>query len=193
MDKTLKQRNILTIKHLTFIGLIVILTTSCINKKIKDATYTYDYVDIEPEAGKNKGISSLIGDWKLDSVVFINDSTRGQKQIPFNTTIWSFSNKGEYTVKIQQNQYEISVVEDGVKRKTSLSAETPSSIMKGRYKHSNQELTTNILGGNTKYIIVKQSDEQLQLNSQRIQVPPISKADEGKFAEHYFTSIQNKK
>jgi len=185
------QENTLPLKNTLSLLLIFLLIISCNNKTPKDTTY--DYVHIEPEAEKSKAISSLIGEWKLDSVVFINDNIRGKQQIPFSTTTWLFTDKGEYTVIIQQNQYDVAIVEDSVKRKTSLTAEIPSTTIKGRYKHSNQELVTNIWGGNTKYTIVKQSDEQLQLSSQRMQAPPIRKADEGKLAEHYFTSIQNEK
>ncbi|MDD7886300.1 hypothetical protein PQO00_09825 [Flavivirga sp. 57AJ16] len=159
------KENIPTTKQLLFMVSITILMASCNNKKTNDTSYDYVHTKI-------KAVSSLIGEWKLDSVVFMNDKIRGKQQIPFSTTTWSFTDKGEYMVKIQQNQYDVTILEDSIERKTSLTTEIPYSEMKGNYKHSNQELITNILGGNTKYTIVEQSDSQLQLSSQRIHIPP---------------------
>ena len=185
------KKRISTTKQFIFIVSVTILIASCNHKSIKHTSY--EYVHTEPETQERNTISSLIGEWKLDSVVFINNNIRGKQQSPFSTTTWSFTDKGVYSIKIQQNQYDVSILEDKVKRKTSLTAKIPYSEMKGRYRHLNEELITNILGGKTKYTIVKQSDDQLQLRSQRIQVPPISKEDEGKLAEHYFTIIPNNK
>lgn len=186
----IKNRISITKQFILIIS-VTILIVSCNHKNSKNTSY--EEVHTKPETQERNAISSLIGEWRLDSVVFIHDNIRGKQQIPFSTTTWGFTDKGVYSIKIQQNQYDISILEDSVKRKTSLTADIPYSEMKGRYRHLNEELITNILGGKTKYTIVKQSDDQLQLRSQRIQVPPISKEDESKLAEHYFTIIPNKK
>ncbi|MBQ4912845.1 hypothetical protein J8L85_00250 [Maribacter sp. MMG018] len=157
---------------------------SCNNKKAIQPTT--DFIQIEPEKASTN-LPSISGEWKLDSIVWTDDSIRGKQQIPFSTTIWSFSAEGDYVVEILQNQYDVSSVEDGTKQKTSLTAETPSQKFIGKFKENSGKVTTTILGGDTEYQIVQQSDTSLHLKSQRVQVPPISEEDKGKIAEHYFS------
>ena len=157
---------------------------SCNNKKANQPTT--DFIQIEPEKASTN-LPTISGEWTLDSIVWTDHTIRGKQQIPFSPTIWSFTADGQYVVEISQNQYDVSLVEDGTKQKTSLTAETPSQKFKGTFKENNDKLTTTILGGNTEYQIVQQSDTTLHLKSQRVQVPPISEDDKGRIAEHYFT------
>lgn len=159
--------------------------SSCKNRKTTQPTTTF--TQIEPEIKPNSNLPSISGEWKLDSVVWTDNNIRGKQQIPFSTTIWSFSADGKYVVKILQNQYNVSQVENGTKQKNALTADTPAQKFKGKFKENNGKLITTILGGNTEYQIVQQSDTILHLKSQRFQVPPISKDEKGKIAEHYFS------
>ncbi|MFY0712560.1 hypothetical protein J1D01_02700 [Seonamhaeicola sp. NFXS20] len=159
--------------------------SSCKNRKTTQPTTTF--TQIETEIKPNSNLPSISGEWKLDSVVWTDNNIRGKQQIPFSTTIWSFSADGKYVVKILQNQYNVSQVENGTKQKNALTADTPAQKFKGKFKENNGKLITTILGGNTEYQIVQQSDTILHLKSQRFQVPPISKDEKGKIAEHYFS------
>ncbi|MDW7694306.1 hypothetical protein R9C00_06120 [Flammeovirgaceae bacterium SG7u.111] len=181
------KENLLTIKQVPSLFLMILLMVSCNKKKPDDSVY--EYVQIQEEE-PTTSLSTLVGEWRLDSVVFITDNIRGETQIPFSKTTWSFTEKGNYTVKIQQNQYNVTVLKDSAEQSSSLTAEIPTQKYKGKYRQSTNELITTILGENTKYQIADQSDTMLHLTSQRIQVPPISKEDEGKLAKHYFTLIQ---
>jgi len=167
----------------TIICLILIGSFSnCNNKKTIQPTTIYN--QIEPQ----KKRPTISGKWKLDSIVWTDNTVRGKKQTPFSTTIWSFSADYGYVVEIYQNQYDVSIVENNTKQKTSIKAQTPSQKFNGSFKENNNKLTTTILGGNTEYLIVKKSDSTLHLKSQRHQVLPVSEEEKGKIAEHYFSN-----
>jgi hypothetical protein len=50
----------------------------------------------EPEQKKQ---DLILGDWNMDSSVFINDGVRGVVSAPLMPTIWNFGEDGSYLVK----------------------------------------------------------------------------------------------
>ncbi|GAA5022558.1 hypothetical protein GCM10011506_00650 [Marivirga lumbricoides] len=180
-----RQNKYLKVSQVVYLFLLMLVFKSCTNRKLNNAA-TYEYTQIEPEQSKPV-ISTLVGEWKLDSTVFTDGTFRKKPQIPFSATTWTFTEDGQYVVSIQENSYKLSMEEDGTQKETSMTAETPAQKYIGKYQHINDVLHATIIGGLTKYNIVGQSDSTLHLKSQRIQVPPVSKEDSAKIAEHYFT------
>ncbi len=184
MSRIVNNHNIQKIKLHTFLIFISVIVLSCNAQKTEKADENVQvFNQDEMEAPK----FSLEGEWKLDSVVFTDNNIRGRQQIPISTTIWSFSRKNNYVVKILKNQIELNIQNNGQQQVERVKADVPLQEMKGRYRIKENELITNILGGEIKYQIIGHSDTSLHLKSQRIQVPPISEEDKGKLAEHYLS------
>ena len=184
MSGIVNNHNIRKMKLHVFLIFISVLILSC-NAHKKEKADENIQVFIQDEMDTPK--FSLEGEWKLDSVVFTDNNIRGRQQTPISTTIWSFSGKNNYVVKILKNQLELNIQKDGQQQVERVNADVPLQEMKGRYRIKENELITNILGGEIKYQIINHSDTSLHLKSQRIQVPPISEEDKGKLAEHYLS------
>ncbi len=178
------------VKLRAFIIFTSVITISCTVPKTKK---TDENVQIFVQDEIIGDTSFIEGEWKLDSVVFTDDNVRGKKQIPFSTTIWSFSGNNKYAVKIYKSEATVTVEGATEIPDKKLNVTIPDQEMKGKYRIAQDKLTTTILGGNTTYQIIDHSETYLHLKSQRVQVPPISEEDKGKIAEHYFTiNHQNK-
>ena len=171
------------VKLQTYIIFTSVLTLSC---TVQETKKTAQNVQIFIQDETIDKTSFLEGEWKLDSVVFTDDNLRGKQQIPFSTTIWSFSGNNKYAVKIYKSEATVTVEGATEMPDKKLNVTIPDQEMKGKYRIAQDKLTTTILGGNITYQIIDHSGTYLHLKSQRVQVPPISEKDKGKIAEHYF-------
>ncbi len=175
-----------TIPCLAFTFLFV-LFYSCNNLKKQDlpTETTYENLQIEIEKPKYSKHLTIIGEWRLDSVVYTNNGIKSGATSPFTITTWSFTNNGEYIVTTKEDKLKLTLQDE-----SQVTAQASKQQFQGKYQQKEQELITFIMGGKTKYHIKEKSDSLLLLQSQRSQVPPISEKDKDKLAKHYFTFIK---
>ncbi|WP_103865809.1 hypothetical protein [Aquimarina sp. I32.4] len=167
--------------------LLFILFLSCNNYKKQEAPTKIIYIDQETESDNEP--ATIIGEWHLDSIIHIDSGITGSTQYPFATMIWSFSDKGRYTVTRQEDELELTP-QSNDSLKSKFTAEVQKKVFNGTYQQKDNELITFIFGGETNYHIKEKSDTLLLLESQRYQVPPISEEDKNKITRHYFTYIK---
>ena len=82
----------------------------------------------------------LIGDWNVDSSVFINDGVRGEASPPIVTTTWTFGENGDYKV-------------------------VQSIVITGTYKLVDKELIINSMSVENHHEIVEMTADNLVLSS----------------------------
>ena len=183
-----KSHPLKTFTYLLFLSLVF---TACAERQTSTAS-TSENVFIQESAPdlSEELRTSLEGKWQLDSVVFTDNKIRGKQQSTLTTPIWSFDKKGAYTVTIHASQTTLTIVNNNDEEKSDLKGEIPEQTMRGRYSIKDGKLITNIMGGATQYEIVNTQEGKLHLRSQRFQVPPISKEEAGKIAEHYFSAVR---
>ncbi|WP_103069966.1 hypothetical protein [Aquimarina sediminis] len=170
-------------RTLYFTSLLIVLNSCSHEKKQSEQSEVMIFDDPKKISRRTKTQNdsqfSIVGKWRLDSIINTNKGIKENTQYPFVPTEWIFTNKNAIIVSRQQHQLDL-ILDEG---KKALAGETPKQETRGRYTQKRNELVISLLPGKT-YYILKKNDTTLQLRSQRIQ---ISENDKDKFALQCFT------